>query len=92
MSNSTFQLTLGFFFFFFLSVSCACKLKDGKKSKHIHTWAEVYLQGKWIPVDIENKWFGRLPKDLLILYRGDGSFMTASEKKRFLDEIQKELF
>jgi hypothetical protein len=68
-------------------------LEDGKKSRHIHSWAEVYMQGKWIPVDIENKWFAYLPKDILILYQGDGSFMSASVKKldyRFTVSKEKE--
>jgi len=55
-------------------------LEEGEKIKTIHSWAEVYLQGKWIPVDIENKWFAYLPENLLILYNGDEPFMAASVK------------
>lgn len=55
-------------------------LEDGRKNKTIHTWAEVYMKGKWVPVDIEKKWLAYLPKNLLILYHGDGPFMTASAK------------
>lgn len=56
-------------------------LEDGKKNISIHSWAEVYLQGKWIPIDLEKKWFAYLPENILILYHGDGPFMTASIKE-----------
>jgi hypothetical protein len=56
-------------------------LESGQKGKNIHRWAEVYLQRKWIPVDIENAWFAELPGKLLILYRGDIPFLSASTKK-----------
>ncbi|MDY6973203.1 MAG: UUP1 family membrane protein [Thermodesulfobacteriota bacterium] len=55
-------------------------LESGQKGKHIHQWAEIYLQRKWIPVDIENAWFAELPETLLVLYRGDGPFLSASTK------------
>lgn len=53
-------------------------LEEGVKQRTIHTWAEVYLQGKWIPIDIEQKLFAELPVNILILYRGDHPFMTSS--------------
>jgi len=56
-------------------------LEEGAKRKALHNWAEVYLQGKWVPIDIEMKLLAQLPDNLLILYRGDESFMTTSSVK-----------
>lgn len=58
-------------------------LEEGikQKKKKIHSWAEVYLNGKWIPVDIENQLFGQLPEKLLILYRGNWPFITSTTVK-----------
>lgn len=51
------------------------------KQKKILSWAEVFIGGKWLPIDVENGLFARLPENVLILYRGDGPFMTSSGVK-----------
>jgi hypothetical protein len=51
------------------------------KQKKIFSWAEVSMRGKWVPVDVENRLFGQLPENLLILYRGDRPFMISSTVK-----------
>lgn len=56
-------------------------LEDGKRHESMHSWAEVYFQGKWIPIDIENKWYAYLPENLIVLYHGEGPFMTSSIKQ-----------
>ncbi|MFH0811353.1 MAG: UUP1 family membrane protein, partial [Pseudomonadota bacterium] len=56
-------------------------LEDGIKQKKIHTWAEVYLLGQWIPVDLETRLFAQLPENLLILYRGQQPFLTSTTVK-----------
>jgi len=58
-------------------------LEEGTKRKALHNWAEVYLQGSWVPIDIELQLFARLPENLLIVYRGDESFMTTTGVKDF---------
>nr|MBP7323528.1 UUP1 family membrane protein [Deltaproteobacteria bacterium] len=55
-------------------------LEEGIRQRNIHTWAEVYFQGMWIPIDIEKELFARLPDNILILYRGDDPFMTSAIK------------
>ncbi|NIS60858.1 MAG: hypothetical protein GTO13_09205 [Proteobacteria bacterium] len=56
-------------------------LGDESKQNMVHSWAEVFLGGKWVPVDIENQLFVQLPETALILYRGDRPFMTSSGVK-----------
>jgi len=57
------------------------QLGEGIKQKMIHSWAEVFIAGKWVPVDVENRLFAQLPENLLILYRGKGPFITSSGVK-----------
>ena len=52
-------------------------LEERFRQKKLHSWAEVFLGKEWIPVDIEKKLFGQLPENILILYRGDGPFITS---------------
>lgn len=56
-------------------------LEEGIRQKAIHSWAEVYLQGKWVPVNLETRSFAELPENLLILYRGEEPFMSSSSVK-----------
>ena len=68
-------------------------LEPGKKGNQLNRWAEVYVQRKWVPVDIENEWFAELPENMLVLFRGDIPFMTSSLKRidyRFTISQEKE--
>ncbi len=57
-------------------------LEEGARQKKTHSWAEVYVGGKWVPVDVENGFFAQLPENLMILYRGDRPFMASSGVKK----------
>ncbi len=56
-------------------------LEQGIRQKKILSWAEVFIGGKWAPVDVESRFFAQLPENTLILYRGDGPFMTSTGVK-----------
>ncbi|MFB0505671.1 MAG: UUP1 family membrane protein [Thermodesulfobacteriota bacterium] len=56
-------------------------LSQEMKEKKILSWAEVFIGGKWVPVDVENGLFAQLPENVLILYRGDRPFITFSGVK-----------
>jgi len=56
-------------------------LEQGIRQKKMLSWAEVFIGGKWVPMDVENRLFGQLPENILILYRGDGPFMASSGVK-----------
>jgi hypothetical protein len=45
-------------------------LEEGRK-KTSHLWAEVYVEGIWVPMDALNGHFASLPAHYLELYRGD---------------------
>jgi len=45
-------------------------LNEGVKSI-THNWVEDYIGGKWIPFDVVNGYYARLPNNYLELYRGD---------------------
>ncbi len=53
-------------------------LEENFRKKKIHSWVSVFLGGKWIPVDIENRLFARLPENMLILFSGERPFITSS--------------
>lgn len=38
-------------------------------------WAEVHLEGKWVPFGVAHGWYGKLPADILQLYHGDRPFI-----------------
>lgn len=50
-------------------------LDEGRK-KTSHLWAEVYVEGVWIPMDALNGHFASLPAHYLELYRGDEFLIT----------------
>ncbi|GAB5524597.1 MAG: hypothetical protein Roseis2KO_24690 [Roseivirga sp.] len=50
-------------------------LDEGRK-KTSHLWAEVYVQGLWVPMDALNGHFASLPAHYLELYRGDEFLIT----------------
>ncbi len=50
-------------------------LDEGRK-KTSHLWAEVYVEGLWVPMDALNGHFGSLPAHYLELYRGDEFLIT----------------
>jgi len=52
-------------------------LDEGIRHKSLYSWIEVFLSGKWIPIDLEKYLFGELPENLLILYRGNYSFINS---------------
>ena len=45
-------------------------LDEGQK-KTSHQWAEIYVNGYWIPFDPLNNHFAFLPHNYLVLYKGD---------------------
>ncbi|HPD61093.1 MAG TPA: UUP1 family membrane protein, partial [Thermodesulfobacteriota bacterium] len=58
-------------------------LEEKIRQKKLYSWAEVFLQGKWIPVDIEKQLFGQLPENVLILYRGNWPFIASPTAESF---------
>jgi hypothetical protein len=56
-------------------------LEEGFRQQRLLAWTEVFLGGKWVPVDIESRLFGQLPESRLILYRGDRPFISSSVKR-----------
>jgi hypothetical protein len=57
-------------------------LEEETRQKKLYSWAEVFLYGKWIPVDIEKQLFGQLPENLLVLYRGNWPFITSTTAEK----------
>ena len=45
--------------------------------KKLVRWAEVFLGDRWVPVDIEDRLFGELPGNRLVLYRGERPFISS---------------
>ena len=45
-------------------------LKEGRK-RTSHQWAEVYIEGNWVPFDALNDHYAFLPGNYMELYRGD---------------------
>ena len=58
-------------------------LEEKVRQKKLYSWAEVFLHGKWVPVDIEKQLFGQLPKNMLVLYRGNWPFITSTTAQSF---------
>ena len=50
-------------------------LEDTRK-RTSHLWASVYYQGHWIPFDVLNQHFAKLPANYLELYTGDNFLIT----------------
>lgn len=48
-----------------------------------HVWAEVWINGKWIPFDTLNNHFGYLPANYLELYQGDKPLITHTSGIQF---------
>lgn len=44
---------------------------NGKTKKTSHQWLEVFIQDHWVPFDVTNGHFAKLPEHYLELYRGD---------------------
>ncbi|MCX8012089.1 MAG: UUP1 family membrane protein, partial [Desulfobacterota bacterium] len=57
-------------------------LDEGIRHKSLYSWIEVFLYGKWIPIDVEKNLFGKLPENLLILYRGNYLFINSTTVDR----------
>ncbi|MFA5857834.1 MAG: UUP1 family membrane protein [Elusimicrobiota bacterium] len=45
-------------------------MENGTK-RTSHQWVETYINGYWVPFDALNNHFAELPKNYLVLYRGD---------------------
>ncbi len=41
-----------------------------------HQWVEAYIGGHWVPFDVTNRHFARLPAQHLVLYRGDEALFS----------------
>ncbi|MEM6321497.1 MAG: 7TM domain-containing protein [Bacteroidota bacterium] len=48
-----------------------------------HLWAAVYYQGHWIPFDVLNQYFARLPTNYVELYTGDEFLITHTKGIEF---------
>lgn len=48
-----------------------------------HLWANVYYQGYWIPFDVLNQHFAKLPANYLTLYSGDEFLITHTKGIEF---------
>jgi hypothetical protein len=46
--------------------------------KDTHVWAENYLNGQWIPFDVVNGYYAKIPANYLELYRADKSLIGHS--------------
>lgn len=66
-------------------------LQQGKK-RTSHLWAEIWVQGNWIPFDTLNEHFANLPANYLELYKGDYFLISRSTDIVFdyLFDIRKE--
>lgn len=53
-------------------------LGEVMRQAKIRSWAEILIEGTWLPVDVENRFFAQLPENVLILHRGERPFMTSS--------------
>lgn len=67
-------------------------LKESNK-RTTHTWAELWIDGSWVPFDALNGHFAYLPAHYLELYEGDLFLITHSPGIQFdySYEIQKQL-
>ncbi len=57
-------------------------LETGKK-KTSHLWAEVFLNGHWVPFDALNQHFAYLPQNYMQLYYGDHFLIKRSKNIEF---------
>jgi len=57
-------------------------LENGSK-RTSHLWANVYYQGYWIPFDVLNQYFAKLPANYLELYQGDEFLITHTKDIEF---------
>ncbi len=66
-------------------------LKNTTKQE-THVWCENYINGRWIPFDVTNNHYGRVPSDYLVLYRDDLPLILRKgvEKFDYKFVIQKE--
>ncbi len=48
-----------------------------------HQWVESYIGGHWVPFDVTNRHFARLPAQHLVLYRGDEALFSHSADINF---------
>ncbi len=57
-------------------------LESGTK-RTSHQWAEIYIEGHWVPFDTINNRFAELPENYLTLYYGDEVLFTHSANINF---------
>ena len=57
-------------------------LEPGQK-RTSHQWAEIYVNGYWIPFDAQNNHFAFLPHNYLVLYKGDKFLFSHTPNIRF---------
>lgn len=57
-------------------------LKESNK-RTSHAWAEVFIDGSWVPFDALNGYFAQLPANYLELYVGDEFLITHSPGIQF---------
>ncbi len=51
--------------------------------QNAHQWAEVLIEGRWVPFDPTNGHFGYLPENYLVLYTGDQSLFDHTTNINF---------
>ncbi len=67
-------------------------MQQGSK-KTSHQWAEVYVNGHWVPFDTINNYFAQIPSNYLRLYYGDKVLFkhSANINFQYLFHITKKL-
>ncbi len=48
-----------------------------------HVWAENYINGQWVPFDVVNGHYARIPENYLELYRGDYALIKHTGLSKF---------
>lgn len=56
---------------------------ENTRKRTSHLWASVYYQGSWIPFDVLNQHFAKLPANYLELYTGDNFLITHTKGINF---------
>ncbi len=53
-----------------------------------HKWVELYIDGRWVPFDVEYGHFATLPDNYLTLYRGNTDVITHTAESKALLRIE----
>jgi alpha-L-glutamate ligase-like protein len=56
---------------------------NNRSKRTSHQWAEVFIEGRWVPFDPTNGHFAALPENYLTLYRGYQALFTHTSNINF---------